>query len=668
MKKKIFTLLTLMLAVCSGAWAEGEEFSIKFQNSSSVTESSTGYFTYNKGEGTSVSWSSKGKHSCTYGGETYSDVIKMESSTQCYFTTAAKATVTIVQTISNATGDKLKFDGSNLDSNLANTTVTVNSTDKYNEYVITNVAAGKHTITRQSETGLAYVKVVYTGSTLTQLSTPEITFDSTTGEVTIGAVVNSSKVTYTINGSDPTESSTEYTAPFTVEDGVTVKAIAIGDQTSYSNSDIASETVLLDNVAIETPVINQYNGTVAITCATANTIIEYSLDGTTYTAYSRAFTLSEDGTVYARATRSGNYSNVASANVTTIGKGASTKTIWMGHGSFDNNDKNSMTGKSGDDAEGFTLAITGNTSKNWSSGNEKIKINGVERTTIKLSNGAQNTLTFPAGVKATRMTLYSVINSAEARTSYWYEFNGANIANGADVPMGAWNTVSDRLTNPDARVFELTGDKSSVTFTNTGEQLCFIIALDIIEAPVAITPAYDKSTYVTPKALDFTNVSGLKAYVATAASAGKVTLKEVEAAVPAGTPLMLIGTAGTEYTVPVAASAEAPATNMFLAGDGTTTFKGSTYDYILYSDGLFYQIGSGTVATTKAYLHCESDPTAGATSRGLTISFGDEASGISQIENGTKAAENAVYNLSGQRVNQPTKGLYIVNGKKVLVK
>ena len=194
------------------------------------------------------------------------------------------------------------------------------------------------------------------------------------------------------------------------------------------------------------------------------------------------------------------------------------------------------------------------------------------------------------------------------------------------------------------------------------------IVLSSASDAVAFTPAYDKSTYVTPKALDFTSVSGLKAYVATAASAGKVTLTEVEAAVPAGTPLMLIGTAGTEYTVPVAASAEAPATNMFLAGDGTTTFDGTTYDYILYSDGQFYQIGSGTVATTKAYLHCESDPTAGATSRGLTISFGDEASGISQIENGAKATENAVYNLSGQRVNQPTKGLYIVNGKKVLVK
>ena len=186
---------------------------------------------------------------------------------------------------------------------------------------------------------------------------------------------------------------------------------------------------------------------------------------------------------------------------------------------------------------------------------------------------------------------------------------------------------------------------------------------------VKITPAYAKTTYVTTKALDFSNVSGLKAYVATAAAAGKVTLTEV-GAVPAGTPLMLIGTANTEYTVPVAASATAPTTNMFLAGDGTTTFTGSSFDYILYTDGLFHPISGGSVATTKAYLHCTTDPTAGApgASRSLAISFGDETTGISQIENRTMNAENNVFNLSGQRVSKPTKGLYIVNGKKVILK
>jgi hypothetical protein len=51
----------------------------------------------------------------------------------------------------------------------------------------------------------------------------------------------------------------------------------------------------------------------------------------------------------------------------------------------------------------------------------------------------------------------------------------------------------------------------------------------------------------------------------------------------------------------------------------------------------------------------------------LTINFGGGTTGISQIENGELRIEN-VYNLNGQRVAQPNKGLYIVNGKKIVVK
>ena len=180
-----------------------------------------------------------------------------------------------------------------------------------------------------------------------------------------------------------------------------------------------------------------------------------------------------------------------------------------------------------------------------------------------------------------------------------------------------------------------------------------LIAIRTGDAVVNITPANNWSTYVTSYALDFSDVEGLKAYVATNAAAGSVTLSEV-GSVPAGTPLMLVGTASTEYTVPVVASASAPAKNMFVAGDGTTVFNGSTFDYILYTDGKFYQIGSGTVATNKAYLHCDSDPIAvGDSARGLRISFGD----ITGVDNVEAAAEAKAQD-----------GKFIENGKLVIVK
>jgi hypothetical protein len=52
----------------------------------------------------------------------------------------------------------------------------------------------------------------------------------------------------------------------------------------------------------------------------------------------------------------------------------------------------------------------------------------------------------------------------------------------------------------------------------------------------------------------------------------------------------------------------------------------------------------------------------------LVCDFGDsEITGIKAIDNGQWTMDN-YYNLAGQRVAQPTKGLYIVNGKKVVIK
>ena len=50
------------------------------------------------------------------------------------------------------------------------------------------------------------------------------------------------------------------------------------------------------------------------------------------------------------------------------------------------------------------------------------------------------------------------------------------------------------------------------------------------------------------------------------------------------------------------------------------------------------------------------------------IAFEDDATGISEIENMRKAENEAIFNLAGQRVMKAQKGLYIVNGKKTLVK
>lgn len=248
-----------------------------------------------------------------------------------------------------------------------------------------------------------------------------------------------------------------------------------------------------------------------------------------------------------------------------------------------------------------------------------------------------------------------------------YEIDGSVAASTTNLAYatGSGNNVISLEGLDEAKTYLVT-----ISYNNTSNapvyEVAFFFPTDL-SMTETITPATDKSTFITRSAMDFSG-SDLKAYVATAAAGGNVTMTRVTT-VPAATPLVLVGTASTGYAVPIAYSAETIGTNYLMAGDAKTTFDGTTYDYLLYSDGLFYQIGSGNVAAGKAYLHCESDPTAVGEARALSILFDDsETTGIRTMENGQLTKDNVAYDLSGRRVMQPTKGLYIVNGRKVVVK
>ena len=77
------------------------------------------------------------------------------------------------------------------------------------------------------------------------------------------------------------------------------------------------------------------------------------------------------------------------------------------------------------------------------------------------------------------------------------------------------------------------------------------------------------------------------------------------------------------------------------------------------------QPGNST-ATIKAF-HAYLSGEVGA--RASMISFDDEdVTGINEIERMKNVENEKFYNLNGQQVAQPTRGLYIVNGKKVVIK
>lgn len=186
-----------------------------------------------------------------------------------------------------------------------------------------------------------------------------------------------------------------------------------------------------------------------------------------------------------------------------------------------------------------------------------------------------------------------------------------------------------------------------------------------VPTTVSITPAKTYTTLTSAYPLDFTSVSGdLKAYIATSVSADNVQMTQVNK-VPANTGLVLKATStGSPIAVPILSDvANDVSANKMEGAANATTAIAENGGYIL-KDGVFQPATAGTLAAGKAYLAI-----AVSSASELLLDFDGDVTGINSIENGTLKIENAeVYNLAGQRVAQPTKGLYIVNGRKVVIK
>ena len=138
--------------------------------------------------------------------------------------------------------------------------------------------------------------------------------------------------------------------------------------------------------------------------------------------------------------------------------------------------------------------------------------------------------------------------------------------------------------------------------------------------------------------------------------------------VSANEPCLLKATqAGTSYELAdrtiVAGEPVKTGTNVTMTGTYAATMTVPTGSYII-SGGKFYNVDSNvTLKNTRAYI-----TTATAGARVLSISLdGGTATGIATLENGNlNIEEGVIYDLSGRKVNSLTKGVYVVNGKKVI--
>ena len=248
-------------------------------------------------------------------------------------------------------------------------------------------------------------------------------------------------------------------------------------------------------------------------------------------------------------------------------------------------------------------------------------------------------------------TITIVVNQEEKEASYTLDYKGAVIASG---------------------IVNTTTELKTVTFGHyttdqTDDNTLTLQSLEIKENPgveLTLNNNYKYSTFCSDWNVDFSRVNDVEAYTAKV-SGDVVSLERVNGMVMAGEGLLIknVGKV-TSVTLPVVHDATKYGNNALVGvtkNMEASDFKGKTA-YILASDTEFKYIdpakSKGTFKKGKAYLELP----AGTSAKPSTLFIG-EATAINGIAV-EKKADNAIYNLQGMRVKTPTKGLYIINGKK----
>ena len=142
--------------------------------------------------------------------------------------------------------------------------------------------------------------------------------------------------------------------------------------------------------------------------------------------------------------------------------------------------------------------------------------------------------------------------------------------------------------------------------------------------------------------------------------------------------VLLKGEVGRTYTYQIAETDPGLYTGNRVIGvrEDTTlvqTESDGKSNWVLQPDYKLHLVSNGTIKSGRAYVHETNDGDTNFGAKGIYLSFAlneeNNTTGIDSVENKKADEENVYYTLSGVRVINPTeKGVYIKNGKKVIIR
>lgn len=698
MRTRLLSLKTLLviclMAIVGGVetWADTYKYTSAKEDYSSY---SSGIFSFVSGN---VTWTGKTNYAKPSNEDTSSSKrgtqFGTKNSTNCSLSLSTSDIVGTIQSIvvntATASGCTVNLSVSVGGKEVDKKTLTGKSADY--TFTPTITTSGEVVLSWSTAKGSVYLKsitITYTPSSSSSVAAPTFSADSKSFsdkfDLTLSAGSDAAKIMYTTDGTTPSYKNGVgelYSDPISITHSTTVKAIAVSSKGEES-------AVVTNEYKLELPAPTISEATKIFTApftvslsteATAAEAILYTLDGTVPSRenkateiYTKPILISATTTLkavsYATNGTTYEYSPIATATYTE--QGDVPVVIWSEDWStFSNNAKPTKGTNATYVCGGAKTAVKKGDVENYAGGvTPEIMIadKGSLSITINDLKGADNGLMFTFKTNKDESKFQVLVDNAtilsnEVIGDSKYTRKYIMVLNEGATTL----TIKlDNHTGGNVRVDDL----ELSTYSGVG-------SFKITEAGYGTY--YSSKAYTMPK--------GVKGYTITGNEGTSLVMNEAYAAgavVPAKTALVVEGAANKYYTLVAASTELTPANNKLHGSDeAETTYVDGTdvkYYKLSYNNegnnlGFYWGSENGAAFTNgahKAYLALNSE-TLLSQSRGFSLA--DLAHGVTTGINTTvKSAtqSNFIYDLNGRRINSlngAAKGVYIMNGQKVLVK
>ena len=204
--------------------------------------------------------------------------------------------------------------------------------------------------------------------------------------------------------------------------------------------------------------------------------------------------------------------------------------------------------------------------------------------------------------------------------------------------------------------------------TNENLNPCNTVNFD---SNLSITLSNEWTTFTSAYNLDFSGSEDLTAYTAKYNKDNDAVALTPVKKVKAHTGLILKGEAGKTYTLSILNSnedaLETVPDNQLVACVDALWSAGRDYDYFLHDGKFVKSTNDGWVLPGKSYLYINGGRD-NKSERPLRVYVDNTATSIDGITNNPVVKDEAYYNLQGVKVQHPQHGVFIHNGKKVVLK